>query len=223
MSRTRSGQPAYAAIPHVDLMPRVETERRSRAALWRIWGWVIVGALAIVVILAALMFWLRWAAEQQLAAEQVRTQALISELASLSDVSAALAAQAELESFAAEAGSAAPTWSATLAAVSTVLPAGVALSGFDLNVGGIATTTPEESAGVDGTLTLQSPTPVDIAPAIRAIRALPGVIAADGREVTSTVSEPVVVEGEEAVPAGRLYAYELTITFDQTVYAGSEG
>lgn len=218
-----TNQPVYAGVPRVNLMPRVETERRARAALWRIWGWVIVGALVITVVLAAGMFWLRWAAEQQLAAEQARTQALVSELASLSDVSAAVAAQSELEAFATEAGGAAPTWTAALAAVAGSLPAGVPLAGFDLDVGGIATETPDESVGLTGTLDLQSFTPVDIAPAIRALRALPGVMSVDGREVTSTVSAPVVIDDEQVQPEARVYAYELTITFDQSIYAAKEG
>jgi hypothetical protein len=233
-SLTRGTATAGAsAPPRVNLLPRAETERRERAAMIRRWGWGLVGALAAVLVLSGGSYALTLAAEQRLAAAQSRTTDLLAQLATLQDVRQALATETELTAFRAEAMATDLRWADMLDTVVRTLPAGVTLSGFDLAVGappaaaaasvapaaGSAPTSPAEPAveaesasepGLSGALTLESPTPIDIAPAVRALRAIPGALSADAREVMAEAGE-----GD-----ARTYTYQLTLVLDQSLYTG---
>jgi hypothetical protein len=201
---------AVGGVPRVNLMPPVEIERRSRARLVRRWFWVLVAVMLAAGILVAGAVALKLFADEQLSQEQARTDALLIELASLSEVSSALAEEAELESFASSAMASDFAWTPVIAEVAAVLPPGVALAGFDLVVGGIPQSDdPSSEVGLTGVVTLESPTAIDMAGTIRSVRALDRVLYADGRLVSSS-------QGTLGA-----FRYELTVTFDQTIYSGA--
>ncbi|MFI8594775.1 hypothetical protein ACIGCK_10165 [Microbacterium sp. NPDC078428] len=213
---TGAGASVTRGIPRVNLMPRAEIERRRRTALVRAWGWGLVGALAVVLAAGAAAFTANLAAQQALAAEQARTTALLTELQALSEVGSALADTTALEAFRAEAMAGHVAWEGELTAIAAALPAGTTVTGFDLTA--LPGTPAADAAGADaaqaaavtGTLTLQSASPVDVAEAIRAVRSVPGVLAADGRDVSSGATD-----------GPRLYTSVLGIELDQSVYTGS--
>lgn len=214
MARSSSaGAVALAGVPRVNLMPRAELDRRERTTAVRRWGWGVVGALAVVVLVAAGAYGLNWAAQQQLASEQARTNALIGQLAGLSDVSTALTARKDLEGFRGQAMAADLGWSKTLASLAAALPAGVAVTGFDLVTGGVPVKGADAKTqqGLVGTITLESANPVEIVQVIRGFRRVSGVTAADGTQLTSS----------DDTGAGGVYTYQLTIDFDQTLYSGA--
>lgn len=197
-------------VPRVNLMPRSETQRRDRDALTRKWVWGVFGAVVVAALLIGAAFALKLLADQQLVAEQAKTNSLLVELSSLSEVSAALSTEEELTQFRAEAGGADFGWGPVIATVRSVLPAGVELSGFDLTAGGVPQTAdPASEVGLTGTVLLDSPSPIDMAATIRALRAVPGVIYADGKSLqTSTV-----VDGS--------FQYLLTVVMDQSIYSNA--
>lgn len=196
-------------LPRVDLMPRAEVERRDRARLVRGWLWALLGAVAVTVLLVAGAFIARGVADAALAAERARTQELLIELGSFSEVSGALGAQATLEGFRAEAMASDFAWGPVIDRVRSVLPPGVELAGFDLITGPAPSGgEPVAGEGLVGVLTFGSPNAIDIAQLVRSLRTVPGVAAADGRLVSSS---------QQDVGA---YTYEVTVTFDQTIYSG---
>jgi hypothetical protein len=201
-----------AGVPRVNLMPRAELDRRERAIAVRRWGWGVVGALAVVVVASGAAFAVNWFAKQDLAAAQSRTTTVSGQLAALSDVSTAIATRADLEGFRSQAMGADIDYLKTLTGLGSVLPDGVGITGFDLISGGIPVTgsDPKAQQGLVGTITLESANPVEIVPVIRSFRKVPGVIAADGHDVTS----------KDTTGAGGPYTYTVTISFDQTVYTG---
>lgn len=192
----------------VNLMPRSELARRERDRLVGAWVWGILGAIVLAALIIAGAFWLKYSADQRLAAEQARTNNLLVELASLGEVSQALAAEQELTSFRTEAMAVDFAWAPLLAKVTGILPGDTTLSGFDLAVGAAPTgDDPASQAGVTGTVSFDSPTPLDIVDLIRDLRGVEGVLYADGQSVT-TESE------------GGSFSYLLNVVFDQTVYSG---
>lgn len=227
-----SPMPASVGIPRVNLMPRAETERRERAALAVRWGFGLLAALLTVALLAGGAFWLKWNADQRLAGEQLRTSELLTELATLSEVSRAIAMSTELETFRASAMASDLAWSDLFTSLAEALPSGVVVTGFDLTVGGAPTipaasaeTAEGDAAGADaavagadadlaltGTLELRSPTPIDVAPAVRALRDVAGVVQVDPLEMTTEQ-----VGGSDAT----IYIYRLRTAFDQTLYTGA--
>lgn len=203
---------AAATPPRVNLLPRIEIERRERAALIRRWGWTLVSALAAVLVLSGASYALTVAAEQRLTAAQSRTTDLLAQLATLQKVSRALTAEAELTAFRTEAMATDLRFTDAITAVAGALPAGVSLTGFDLTVGEAPLAPVDDAAspepGLEGSLTLDSATPVDMAPAVRAVRGLPGTISADALEISSQPGEG----------GSRTYTYRLSLVLDQTYY-----
>lgn len=201
--------PAFSGMPRVNLMPRSETLRRERDAVMRGWMWGVLGAIVVALLIIGGAFGLRWAAEQRLAAEQATSTQLLGELSALAEVSQALATEQELTDFRASAMAADFAWQPVVRSLASALPADAVLTGFDLVSGGAPQgddLTVEE--GLTGTVSVESPRPIDIVATIRALRALPGVSSADGRSVT----ESSVTEGD--------YGYLLEVTFDQSIYSG---
>lgn len=208
MART-SPALAFAGVPRVNLMPPAEIERRRRASLARGWVWGVVAAVlaAVLVILGALA--LKILADQQLTAEQAETNALVADLAALSDVSGALSSEKELQSFRAEAMGSDFAWTPVINLIQTALPAGVTLVGLDTVSGGVPQgQDPTAKPGLKGTLTLDSPAPIDFAATIRSIRGLTGVTSVDGRSIST---------GQQNVGS---YVYEVDLTLDQSIYSG---
>lgn len=204
---------ALAGVPRVNLLPRAELDRRERTAAIRRWGWGVVGALMIVVLVAAGAYGVNWGAQQRLADAQSRTTSLLTQLGALSDVSTAVTTRSGLQSFRADAMGADLDWLKTLSSLDAVVPAGVTVSGFDLISGGvpIGGADPKTQQGLVGKITLQSPNPVQIVSVIRAFRDVDGVTSADGTDVSSS----------DDTGAGGVYTYELDVVFDQSIYTGA--
>lgn len=198
----------FAGTPRVNLMPRSEVARRERDKLVTLWVWIVLGAIIVALLIIAGAFALKFLADQRLAAEQTKTNTLLTEIAALSDVSQALSTQSELTDFRTEAMATDLAWSPVIVKVTGVLPPDATLTGFDLAVGGAPQgDDPTAEPGVVGTISIDSATPLDIVAIIRSLRTVEGVLFADGQSVTSS-----------QVSAGR-YAYQLTVQFDQTVYS----
>lgn len=206
----RAPVPAYAGTPRLNLMPRVEVTRREREALTRRWVWAALGAIVITLLIIAGAFAVKFFADQRLVAEQAQTNDLLVELSGLSEVSQALAAEQELTQFRAEAMAGDFAWAPVIAKVIGILPTDVILTGFNVTTGGKPQSeAPETEVGLVGTFAFDSPNPIDIVAAVRSLRAVDGVLYADGQAVTAST----VTEGH--------YAYELTVTFDQTIYSNT--
>lgn len=200
--------PAIGGLPRINLMPRPEIERREKDALIRKWMWGVAAAVLVALLIIAGAFTLKWLADQRLAAEQAASNALLAELAALSDVSRALALESELTAFRAEAMGADFDWAPVIASIAGALPAGADLTGFSFVSGGVPQgEDPTAEVGLTGTVNVGSPNPIDIVATVRALRKVPTVLAADGQSVsTSNVTEGA-------------YTYVLTVTFDQSIYS----
>jgi hypothetical protein len=153
---------------------------------------------------------MQWSAEQRLAAADSRTAALLGELADLADVNRAAALESELTDFRAQAMAADINWPTLVGKIHDVMPAGVVMVGFDLTSGAIPVgDDPRLEIGALGSFTFVSATPVEIVPLLRAARSLPGVLDADGWELTSEEKADVLT-----------YRYVLRVTVDQSIYTG---
>jgi hypothetical protein len=196
-------------LPRVNLLPRSEVVRRERDKLVRLWIWVVIAAIlvAVLIIVGALAF--KFFADQRLAAEQAQTNVLVAEIASLSEVSQALATESELTNFRAEAMATDFAWAPVIAKVTSALPADATLKGFDVTAGGVPQgEDPAAEQGLVGTVSIDSATPLDMVAIIRALRGVEGVLHADGQSVTSSQAS----EGR--------FAYIVNVQFDQSIYSG---
>jgi hypothetical protein len=198
----------FSGVPRVNLMPRSEIARRERDKLVTLWVWIVLGAIVVALLIIAGAFAFKFLADQRLAAEQTETNALLTEIAALSEVSQALSTQGELTDFRSEAMAADLAWSPAIAKITGILPADATLTGFDMTVGGEPQgDDPTAEQGLVGTVSIDSATPLDIVAIIRALRGVDGVLFADGQSVTSS-----------QISEGR-YAYQLDVQFDQSVYS----
>jgi hypothetical protein len=208
MSAVASAFP-LAGVPRVNLLPPVEVERRRRGSLVRAWAWAVVAAMLVAFLVVVGAFAFKFVADQALVAEQARTNALLTELSSLSAVSGALAMEGELTAFRQDAMGADFAWTPVVATLASTLPTDVQLVGFDLVTGGVPQTDdPTVEAGLVGTLTLESPNSIDLPTTIRDLRALESVAMVDGRALSS---------GQRTVGT---YRYELEVALDQSIYSG---
>jgi hypothetical protein len=198
----------FSGAPRVNLMPRSEIARRERDSLVRLWVWIALGAIVVAVLIIAGAFAFKFFADQRLIAEQARTNALLTEIASLSDVSQAIATESELTDFRTDAMATDLAWAPVMAKITGVIPADTTITGVDFAVGGVPQgDDPTAEQGVVGTVTFDSPTPLDIVALIRSLRGVEGVLYADGQSVTSS-----------QVSADR-FSYLLNVEFDQSVYS----
>lgn len=198
-------------MPRVDLMPPAELERRYRRGLLRRWGIGLLAAALVTVLVISGAMTLRFFAEARLAAERTRTDTLITEIASLSEVGDTVRMLGDLEAFRADAMLPDFEWTALTDAVQSTLPAGVRVIGFDITTGlGPDAEDAEDAASAPGAtvlLTLESPEPFDIVPLVRDMRSLPEVLDADAEELRSD-------EGKNR------HVYELSIMTNQEAYSG---
>jgi hypothetical protein len=195
-------------IPRVDLMPPAELERRNRRALLRRWGVALLATALVTVLVIGGAFAMRTFAEGRLATERARTDALIAEIASLSDVGATVSALADLESYREEALRADLDWSPLFDSLEATLPEGVTVIGFDITAGaGAEAEDPASALGASVLITFAGPAPFDIVPAVRGVRQVPSVLFAEG-------SGARFDEGKSR------YIAELTVGTDQDVYSG---
>ncbi|HKP07230.1 MAG TPA: hypothetical protein VJU58_08250 [Microbacterium sp.] len=198
----------FSGAPRVNLMPRSEIVRRERDSLVRLWVWIALGAIVVAVLIIAGAFTFKFFADQRLVAEQARTNALLTEIASLSEVSQAIATESELTDFRTDAMATDLAWAPVMAKITGVLPADTTITGVDFAVGGVPQgDDPTVEQGLVGTVTFDSPTPLDIVALIRSLRGVEGVLYADGQSVTSS-----------QVSADR-FSYLLNVEFDQSVYS----
>ena len=204
-------------MPRVDLLPRSEIERREREKLSATWVRICLLAALLAVVLVGGAFAFNLWAQQNLVAEQARSTQLVQQIGALSDVSGALATETELQNFRADAMGSDLAWTAILDKVRSPLLPESAVLGFDL-VPGVAPVpaaagaakddaAAKKAVGLTGTLTIDSPNPLDLGPYVRNLRGVAGVLAADANAVVTSPSTP-----------GR-YTYTVDITFDQTVYS----
>ena len=195
--------------PRVNLMPRSEIAKRERDSVLRGWMWGVLGAVLVALLIIGGAFALKWLADQRLAAEEAKSDALLSELAGLSEVSKALATEDELTSFRAEAMASDLAWTPVLRAMESTLPDGAALTAYEFVTGGVPQgEDPTAEVGLVGKITLASGDPIDIVTTARSLRGVPGVLFADGESVTSSA----VTDGA--------YAYVLNVILDQSIYSG---
>lgn len=206
----RAARLTLAGVPGVNLLPRSEIERRERDALGRRWIWGVLGALVLSALLVAAAFAWNFVAQQRLVAEQARTTTLLGEIGALSSVNGALAAERELLGFRAEAMGADLAWAPVFTKVDSVLPEGATLVGFELIPGAPPATDvePEGATGLSGKVTIDSLTPVDMAPVVRELRGVEAVVYVDGRSVDLSTTIP-----------GH-YTYVIDLRLDQTIYSG---
>lgn len=197
---------AFGGAPRVNLMPRIEIERRERSVLFRRWGWGLAGALLVVVLIGAAAFVLQTMSAARLLAENARTTQLLTQVAALQPVNDKLALESELSDFRSVAMGTDLSWAAVLTTLAQALPADIAITEYALSPGGLPQgDDPTAEVGVQGDLVLTGATPADIVGLIRTIRGLPGVIDADGWAQSET-------DGA--------YRYDLRVTVDQSVYTG---
>lgn len=200
--------PSISGLARINLLPRSEVVRRERDKTVRLWVWIVLTAILVAVMIIGGAFAFKLFADQRLAAEQARTSVLLGEIASLSDVSQALATQNELTDFRAEAMASDFEWAPVIGKVTGVLPMGAALTGFDVVSGGVPEgDDPGSQEGLVGTMSVVSSTPLDIVAIIRSLRGVEGVLFADGRSVMSSE----VSEGQ--------FAYVLDVKLDQSIYS----
>lgn len=195
---------AFGAAPRVNLMPRIEIERRLRSALLRRWGWGLAAALFGVVLLGAAAFWLQAVAQQRLDVENTRTTQLLSQVSALQPVRQKMTLERELESFRAQAMGTDLEWSAVIATLAEALPPNVAIAEYTLAPGALPVGEDRfAETGLSGEVVLEGTTPTDIVALIRSVRGLTGVRDADGWAQSQS---------------GEVYRYELRVEFDQSVY-----
>lgn len=206
MAAAKGAVIAVGGAPYVNLMPSSETERRHAAVLIRRWLVALITAMLFVVAATAGSYSMQFIAAQRLAAENERTETLLSQLADLSDVQSQLDLQSELATFRADAMATDLRWGGLLGAVGGALPDDVLVTGFSLAPAGVPQgDDPSAEVGAAGSVTLASAGPQQMVPLVRAVRAVPGVLEVDGWVL-------------EATETG--FTYELRIVFDQSVYTG---
>lgn len=199
----------FMSVPRVNLMPRSEVARRERDKLVRLWVWIVFVSILVAALIVAASFWFKLMADQRLAAEQAQTSVLLTEIASLAEVSQALATESEITAFRSEAMATDLAWAPLLSKVTSILPAGTTLTAYDFAVAGAPQRDdPTLEPGVIGSVSIDSPTPLDIVAIIRSLRAVEGVLYSDGQSVISSqISEDT-------------FTYLLNVKFDQTAYSG---
>ena len=199
--------------PRVNLLPPSEVARREREALAGRWVWVGIAAIIVSALLVAGAWVWNQFAQQQLAAEQNRTNTLITQIGSLSEVSGALATDRELRGYLAEAMGSDLVWKDIQRKIESQLPGDVRLVGFELKPGPpSAVVLDEEEAakatGLSGTITLDSPNTLEIAAIAAQLRNVPAIVRSDANAlVESTADED-------------RFTYTIDVQFDQNVYTG---
>ncbi|MFS2279896.1 hypothetical protein V2S04_03610 [Microbacterium sp. OR21] len=204
-ARTPRGMPV-GGLPRVNLLPPTELTRRSNAALGRRWARIVLGAVAVVAALVIGLHALNLIAVTRLAAEQLRTQTLMTELAELAPVSQAMSARIGLQTQREQAMAGDLAWQPVLATLASGVPGGAQITGYDLTAGPApAGDDPTTQIGLTGTVTLSSAAPIEFTAATARLRTLEPVSSVDVQNLSN----------EEGV-----YQYAVTVVLDQTIYSG---
>jgi hypothetical protein len=208
MARRATG-PAFAlgGAPRVNLMPRAAVERRERSALLRRWGWLLAATMLVVGLLGGGAFTVQAMAQHRLDTENARTLDLATAVAGLAPVQQKLALQSELGTFREQAMATDLSWSQFVATFERALPKNTAFAELDLHPGAVPTgEDPTLESGVEGDFVVIGSSPDEFPPLIRAARALPGVLRADG--------------WTQEYRDG-MYLHTLSLVVDQSVYTGA--
>jgi Tfp pilus assembly protein PilN len=196
------------SLPRVDLLPPSEMRRRDMLSRARTWVYIGIAVLAVALLAVGGAFAYNMAASLRLAAEQARTQQILSGIAELSEVSRALSTRRELETMRTDAMAGDLEWGRVLDLVAEHLPGGVVITEYSLDAGPVpvADADPATATGVSGTVTFTTPTAVDLVAATRDLRSATGMRSADLAELTSA-------EG--------VFTYTVRVELDQSVYTGA--
>ena len=197
------------APPRVNLLPPKEVTRRSNLVLGRRWARTVLLALGAVAALVIGLHAMTLFSVTRLATEQLRTQALMSEIAELAPVSQAMSARTSVQTQRDQAMAGDLAWRPVLDTLKSGMPESAVITGYELTAGpAIVAEDPTAEAGLTGTITLTSATPVDLVPATARLRAIESVM---GIDVQSLARD------DEAAD----YDYVLTVVLDQTIYTGA--
>lgn len=199
---------ALAGVPRVNLMPKIETDRRERASLVRNWALMALAAILAAVLIIAGAFAVLIASQQALQAEQSRTASLSSKLAGYADTTSALAQQSVLESFRAEALGNDLAWTSVYKTLLAALPSDATLTGMTMTTG-VAPKSGDAATqiGLIGTFTATSAQPLDLPAIVRSLRTASGVMVVDATALNSGGSAS--------------FTYSIAIQFDQSIYSGT--
>lgn len=214
----RQGRSAIAGLviggrPHVDLLPtEVFVERRQRAGVRRAWLGVVVVAVAVgaVTVLASAS---AIQADSALAEARRETDSLLVQQQQYRDVRTTETQSELLRAAQAVGGSTEIDWQATLQRVQSSLPAGVTITGVQID--SATPTAPYEQATTPlqgqrvATLTIDaaSPTLPSVPAWLDSVRKVPGYVDANANSVTLDTSTNV-------------YTVDMTIHLDEAVYDG---
>lgn len=192
-------------LPHVDLLPPSEIQRREISARARSWVVIGLGAVALVLALIVGTFVMNTIANVRLADEKARTLTIADQTEALGPVSKIVNTQTELEVLRTQSMAGDIAWMPVLAGIQSQLPAGVSVAGYSLS-GGPVPTPGVVGVGVIGSVTLKSTVPLTVVEATHALRSAPHVTA---------------VETEEYASKDGIVTYRFHVEIDQTVYTGA--
>lgn len=196
-------------VPRVNLMPPEELEERRRWALRMRWLRVFIVTTVLVGSLVVLAFGWQVQASASLANQEHKAVELRTELGRYTQVAEAIDTVEELEAMRATAGSNDLAWGALIAEIKSALPAGVALSGFEVAPGAAPKSGASASAqiGLTGTLTFSSRSTATQAQTVSNLRLVKGFIGVDAG-------------GLESDGSTGGYTFEVTFSADQSRYTG---
>lgn len=197
-------------IPRVNLLPQAESERRERRQLSRRWATAAVAAVIVAILVIGAAFALRWIAERNLALQQQQTAELITELASLSEISGTITESAELEAFRTDAMVRDFAWTPLFDEVAQRLPEGVTVVQVSLAPRAdpaITAGAPPETVGASGTVTFTAAETGAQAATVAALGDLPGLISVDAGSLFAA--------GESGVE------FSIALVYDTSIYSGA--
>jgi hypothetical protein len=220
----RAAAVAIGGIPRVNLLPKSELDRRARELLVGVWARIVIATMMFTLALIGGAFAWSQIVQQGLDAEQVRTTTLLGKIGGLADVSQTLQTEHDLIAYRGQAMGADLAWAGILGKIRGALPVDVTLTGFDFTPGAAPDPTAakvtraateadaakqaaDAPVGLTGTITVSSPTPREMAPYVRALRDVEGIVSADANAATTS---------DAALGS---YVYTIDVTFDQTVYS----
>lgn len=177
-------------VPRVDLLPtEVLVDRRQRTVTRRAWlGVIVIGAVTVLGVTAATLT--SMTSEQQLRVAQAQSTALLQQQGQFSEVRDVESRSDLVEAAQRVGGSTEIDWSDYLQAVQASLPAGVTISGIDVDSASPLTSFPQSTGALEGarsaTLAFEadSPTLPSVPEWLESARELPGFVDANVTAVT---------------------------------------
>jgi hypothetical protein len=197
-------------LPRVDLLPPSEMRRRGVRTRIRLWGWIASAALVVAVAAVGGALAFHMSATLALSAEQARTQQILTGIASLSEVSSALALRTELTRLEEETMAGDLSWEPVVDLVRSRLPEGVIIRAYALDAGPvpIADVPASDATGVTGTVTVSSERQIPVRDITRTLRDVDAV----------RVAEVEALLGQDG---GASWEYRMRLVVDQSFYTGA--